>query len=284
MSDATLSPTADIEKVARAIRSSALLPVPGTARLPEGSGLVTNVRQVNPDPLAPLLELPGVAESVAASRQAVDGLLGHRVLRRRSADVSAESLLRGAWASAVLAGSSASMAEVRAGTATDPIVQGALRVSTELASLAGPWTGAHRQVLARLHALAATDLAPPEQLGRPRPDREVAHRLDTLAEVLAQTRAPAVVIAAIVQAELLSLDAFAPASGVVARGAARLTLIERGNAYAVDGDVYFCVRADADYGSLSHRAGVVGWIRHCGRAIELGARESLAICEAIQRG
>ena len=31
-------------------------------------------------------------------------------------------------------------------------------------------------------------------------------------------------------------------------------LIERGNAYAVDGDVYFRVRTDADYGSLSHRA------------------------------
>ena len=31
-------------------------------------------------------------------------------------------------------------------------------------------------------------------------------------------------------------------------------LIERGHAYAVDGDVYFRVRADADYGSLSRRA------------------------------
>ncbi|MGI8731269.1 MAG: cysteine--tRNA ligase, partial [Solirubrobacteraceae bacterium] len=31
-------------------------------------------------------------------------------------------------------------------------------------------------------------------------------------------------------------------------------LIERDNAYAVDGDVYFRVRADDDYGSLSHRA------------------------------
>jgi cysteinyl-tRNA synthetase len=31
-------------------------------------------------------------------------------------------------------------------------------------------------------------------------------------------------------------------------------LIERDNAYAVDGDVYFRVRADAGYGSLSHRA------------------------------
>ncbi len=31
-------------------------------------------------------------------------------------------------------------------------------------------------------------------------------------------------------------------------------LVERDNAYAVDGDVYFRVRADAGYGSLSHRA------------------------------
>jgi cysteinyl-tRNA synthetase len=31
-------------------------------------------------------------------------------------------------------------------------------------------------------------------------------------------------------------------------------LIERGHAYAVDGDVYFRVRSDADYGSLSRRA------------------------------
>ncbi|MEY2516479.1 MAG: cysteinyl-tRNA synthetase [bacterium] len=31
-------------------------------------------------------------------------------------------------------------------------------------------------------------------------------------------------------------------------------LIDGGNAYAVEGDVYFRVRADADYGSLSHRA------------------------------
>ncbi len=30
-------------------------------------------------------------------------------------------------------------------------------------------------------------------------------------------------------------------------------LIERGHAYAVDGDVYFRVRADSEYGSLSHR-------------------------------
>jgi hypothetical protein len=246
---------------------------------------------VTVDPLAPLLALPGIEESVDGSRRAVDGLLAHRVLRRRSADVSAESLLRGAWASAALAGSTATLDEVRAGEATDPIAQGALRVSVALATLADTWSTAHRQVLARLHALAAADQAEPEDLGRPRADREVAHRLDILADVLGQTSAPAVVIAAIVQAEVLSLDAFAPASGVVARAAARLTLIERGL------DPKSLVAFEVGHRELQdemdtalaayltgEQDGVTRWIVHCCHAVELGARESLAICEAIQRG
>ena len=243
------------------------------------------------DPLAPLLDLPGVVEAVDGSRRAVDGLLGNRVLRRKSGDVSAESLLRGAWASAVLAGSPATLEEVRAGRATDEIVQGALRVSTELAVLSDIWAGAHRQVLARLHALAAADLAPEQLLGRPRADREVAHRLDTLAEVLALTSAPAVVIAAVVQAELLSLDAFTPSSGVVARAAARLTLIQRGldPKSLVAFEVGHLELRDAEDALIAdYRTGspdaVVAWIVHCGQAVELGARESLAICAAIERG
>ncbi|MFL6163638.1 MAG: oxidoreductase [Jatrophihabitantaceae bacterium] len=243
------------------------------------------------DPLSPLLELPGVAEAVASSRQAVDNLLGHRVLRRRSADVSAESLLRGAWASAALAGSPATLAEVRAGTADDPVLHGALRVSAALGGLADIWPSAHRQVLARLHALAARGLAPEAELGRPRPDREVAHRLDVLAEVLARTSAPAVVIAAIVQAELLSLDAFAPASGVVARAAGRLVLIERGldPRSLVAAEVgQLELRTDFEQALAGYAGGtpeaVAAWIAVCAESVVLGARESLAICEAIQRG
>ncbi|HYU03023.1 MAG TPA: hypothetical protein VEL02_04175, partial [Jatrophihabitantaceae bacterium] len=78
------------------------------------------------DPLAPLLDLPGVAEGVDSARSAVDALLTNRVLRRRSADVSAESALRGAWASAWLAGSQVPLDDVRSGAALDqPAVQGA---------------------------------------------------------------------------------------------------------------------------------------------------------------
>lgn len=252
---------------------------------------MTTVWRVTADPLAPLLELDGISVALAGAREAVDGLLGNRVLRRRSADVSAESLLRGAWASASLAGSPATLDDVRSGVAEDPVVQGALRVSVALASLTDVWRGANRQALARLHALAATDLVPADQLGRPRADREVAHRLDTLAEVLGATSAPAVLVASIVQAEVLSLDAFSPASGVVARAAARLTMIARGldpKSLVVFEVGHHELRDEMETALAAYRtgevSGVAAWIKHCCAAVELGVRESLAICEALQRG
>jgi hypothetical protein len=248
---------------------------------------------VSSDPLAPLLDLPGVADGVTAARTAVDSLIGHRVLRRRSADVSAESSLRGAWISAVLAGSTSTQAEVRSGAAAaDPIVQGALRVQAAIPTLTDTWTRAPRQALARLHALASADLVDdPESLGRPSSEPGVAERLAGLADVLSATGAPAVVVAAVVHGELLGMDAFAPASGVVARAAVRLTLIERGldlkSLVVIEaghrdlGDAYDDALAAYRAGTAE---GVTQWLTHCAEAVVVGARESLAICEAIQRG
>ncbi len=242
------------------------------------------------DPLAPLLELPGVPAAVARTRAAVDALLGNRVLRRRSADVSAESVLRGAWASAGLSGHELALDDVRSGgAADDPVVQGALRVQSAIGALADTWTRAPRQALARLHALAAADLVPSEELGRPRPG--AAERLDTLAGVLAATSAPAVVVAGIVHGELLGLDAFAPASGVVARAAARLTLIERGldpKSLVVVEAGHRELRAAYDEAIEGYRSGtpegVAAWLVHCADAVVAGAQEATAICEALARG
>jgi hypothetical protein len=243
------------------------------------------------DPLAPLLDLPGVADGVAATRSAVDTLLNNRVLRRRSPDVSAESSLRGAWISAVLSGASASLEDVRAGTAaTDPLVQGALRAQAAVGVLADTWTHAPRQALARLHALAGADLvADRDALGRPAGGS--AQRLDALAAVLDVTQAPATVVAAIVHGEILSLDAFAPVSGLDARTAVRLTLVDRG----LDPKSLVVVEAGhrdlgAQYESAlaGYRSGTSGgvaqWINHCSEAIVTGVRETTAICEAIARG
>ena len=235
--------------------------------------------------MAPLLELPGVHDSVTRARSAVDALLTHRALRRRSADVSAESALRGAWASASLSGVQVALADVRSGAALGyPLLQGAMRAQSAIGPLADTWTRAPRQALARLHTVAAADLLEADALGRPVGD---TRRLDTLVDVLGATSAPAVVVAAIVHGELLALDMFAPVSGIVARVAERLTLVERGldpkslvvlevGHRELRDEYYAALRAYAD-------GDVARWLRHCADAVVVGAREATAICEAILR-
>jgi hypothetical protein len=245
------------------------------------------------DPLESLLELPGVVDGVAGSRAAVDAMLTHRALRRRSPDVSAESALRGAWASAVLSGSASSLTDVRSGAAADdPIVQGALRAQAEIGPATETWSHAPRQVLARLHAVAAASLVDdPDLLGRPSEVAGVAERLDTLASVLADTTAPAVVVAGVVHGEILALDAFPPVSGIVARTAERLTLVERG----LDPNSLVTVEAghrelleEYEAALLAYRDGtrdgLAQWLGHCADAVVIGAQETSAICEAIVRG
>ena len=237
------------------------------------------------DPLAPLLDLPGVRDSVTRARTAVDALLTHRALRRRSADVSAESALRGAWASASLSGVHVALADVRSGAAlSDPLLQGAMRAQSAIGPLADTWTRAPRQALARLHTVAAADVLDADALGRPTGD---TRRLDMLVDVVGMTSSPAIIVAAVVHGELLALDMFAPVSGIVARVAERLTLVERGldpkslvvlevGHRELRDEYYAALRAYAD-------GDVARWLRHCTDAVGVGAREATAICEAILR-
>src|ERR1700690_2588991 len=97
-------------------------------------------QQVQADPLAAVAQLPGVDEAVDRARTAVDRLRGHKVLRSRSGEVTAESALRGARASAALAGADWPLEELRRRTELGAeegagLVRGALRVSGELGSL-----------------------------------------------------------------------------------------------------------------------------------------------------
>ncbi|MGH3738767.1 MAG: oxidoreductase, partial [Micromonosporaceae bacterium] len=79
------------------------------------------------DPLAPLLDLAGVRDAYADARAAVDEALGHRALRRQGGQLATEAALSAARASAALDGSDYPVEEIRSGTVTDPVVQGALR-------------------------------------------------------------------------------------------------------------------------------------------------------------
>ncbi|HEY0949099.1 MAG TPA: oxidoreductase, partial [Nocardioides sp.] len=106
------------------------------------------------DPLSRLASLEGVPSAYAAARDGIDVMLRDRGLRRTSPETTAESLLRGAHASAVLEGSGSSLADVRTG-AGDEVAGDAVRVSTELLSLVPTLGRTPLQAMARIHALAS---------------------------------------------------------------------------------------------------------------------------------
>jgi hypothetical protein len=238
------------------------------------------------DPLAALLDLAGVAPALDAARDRIDDALRHRALRRHGGQVAAEASLRGAVASAALEDHRYGLEEVRAGTVTDPVVQGALRVAESVGPLADLWPRAPRQVLARLHMLAARGVAPVAELGRP---VSGADRLDALAALVAGNAAtPPLLLAAIVHAELLTSRPFAGPAGIVARAAARLTLVGRGvdprGLVAVD--VGHLAREPEYVGAAGAYAtgtpdGVRSWLRHYAAAVTAGADELVAIGDEL---
>jgi hypothetical protein len=164
---------------------------------------------------------------MAATRDGIDVLLRDRGLRQSPPELTAESLLRGAQASAVLEGSASSLEEMRAGEG-DETARAALRVSVELLGLVPVLGRAPLQVFARLHTLAAKGLVPDADLGRPR-DAAGAARLNELSRLLVSpTEAPALVVAAVVHAELATVAPFVSHNGIVARAAERLVMVARG--------------------------------------------------------
>ncbi|MDX3642985.1 oxidoreductase [Streptomyces sp. MB09-02B] len=267
------------------------------------------------DPLAALGELPGVAESVESVRKSVDRVYGHRVMRRRSNAVTSEAALRGARGSAALSGADWALEEVRRrtdfsgqdGDDEARAVGAALRLTAEAGQLLSIWRQSPLRVLARLHLVAAgSDDA---RVGRPRQDgesvdeplvelplpgaAEVAGRLDGLSELIIKgSSAPALVTAAVVHGELLALRPFGFHNGLVARAAERIVLIGSGLdpksvcpaevGHAELGRATYLAALDGYVSGTPE--GMAAWIAHCGRAIELGARESTAVCEALQRG
>jgi hypothetical protein len=182
---------------------------------------------VSADPFAVVAALEGVPSAVRAARDAVDAVLRDRGHRPVGPDVTAESLLRGAIASAELEGSRSTAADVRAG-AGDPIAAAAVRLSAGLLGVLPAWQSAPLQGLARLHAIAAAGTVDEAELGRP-VDSGGADRLATLARSLSvPTQAPGMVVASVVHAEVFTADAFASHNGLVARAAERLVLVGSG--------------------------------------------------------
>jgi hypothetical protein len=246
------------------------------------------------DLLAPLLDLPGVAEAAEAARDALARAHRHRTNLRNWPVTAAESAVRGARSSSALDGGAVQL-DAAGEEPNDPILAGALRVGQALEGgttpLVGVWQRAPLQALARLHALAAADLVDGETLGRPRQNPEVAARLDLVTRlVTGASRAPAPVLAAVVHGELLTLAPFGSGDGVIARAVSRLVTIATGldpHGLGVP-EVYWLRRADeyrtaaAGFASGT-REGLEPWLLMCCRALEDGAREAVSIAEAAAK-
>ena len=264
------------------------------------------------DPLAALGALPGVADSVESVRKAVDRVYGHRMMRRRSEEITSEAALRGARGSAALAGADWALEELRrrtdfSGDDEARVVGAALRLTAEAGQLLSVWRQSPLRVLARLHLVAAAgkgdDVGRPRQDGEPvdeplielpLPDAtEVAGRLDGLSQlIITGSPASALVAAAVVHGELLALRPFGSHNGLVARAAERIVLVGSGLdpksvcpaevGHAEQGRAAYSAALDGYVSGTPE--GMATWIAHCGKAIELGVRESTAVCEALQRG
>ncbi|GEK20099.1 Fic family protein [Cellulomonas xylanilytica] len=268
------------------------------------------------DPLAPLLDLPGVADAVDRARVACEELRWHEAYRRRWREVRAEAGLRATRASCAIEGARVPLSLVRS-LATqggaEPVVVGALR-ATALVERWMPALGDRGaatlpplgQLLAQVHVAATGGWLPDASVGRLRSAEqpgdlrglgpapvgdELAARVELLGRTVRTSTAPALVVAAVVHAELLTLRPFAAANGVVARAVARLLLTARGldptgslvteSAWAASLNPYLGAVAGFATGTPD---GVGAWVRGYGEAVVAGAAEARVVADGVLAG
>jgi hypothetical protein len=259
-----------------------------------------------------------VNAAIDAAREACTQLRWHPALRRRTAEARAEATIRSARCSAALEGARYPVPLIRdvaRGAASLPddasghLAQGALRVLSSARELEATLASSPAQALARLHVAAAAGLLPEAGLGRPRQGLELpgdgvgepsqapvgaalGARLSGITDLLAAPpETPALVVAALVQAEILTARPFAAGNGLVARAAAHAVIIGRGldpmgivvweAAHLDAGPAYF-------QGLLGYASGrpeaVADWLIQCADAVVKGAGEGQLICDAVLAG
>lgn len=193
-----------------------------------------------PDPLEGLPIQDSVRALLASARDEIDAVLWDRGIRAKAGEVAAASVLRGARDSAAIDGADTAVVD---DSPMGRILGNAQVLTARIPALVDTWTTAPLQVLAELHAIAAQGFATEEERGRPRTNDDVRDplnigvlppadvigpRLAGLAGVITTSTSPALLIAAIVHAELMALRPFAIGSGLVARASIRLVMASTG--------------------------------------------------------
>src|SRR5262249_61991186 len=122
------------------------------------------------------------------------------------------------------------------------------------------------------------------RLGRPRGGAEVGGRLALRADVVTGgTKVPAPVLAAVVHGELLTLEPFGTADGVVARAVSRLVTIASGlDPHGLGVPELYWMRHSGDYRAAARGFasgtpdGLAAWLGLSGRALHSGPRGGVA--------
>jgi hypothetical protein len=267
--------------------------------------------------------LPGVPEAIESARLACEQLRWHEAYRRRWREVRAESGVRAARASAAIDGARIPLDTVRAialgavpageDRADLLVARGALRASA-LVETWMPDLGARGsvelpplgQLLSRLHSAVAAGWLPDAEVGRLRTDAapqdlrglgpapvgvELAARVELLGRVVRDSRASALVVAAVVHGEILAVRPFAAGNAVVARAVSRLIVTARGldptgsalpeRVWAAELNAYLGAAAGFATGSPD---GVGAWVRACAAAVVAGADEARDVADAVVAG
>lgn len=217
-----------------------------------------------PDPLADLARLPGVPSVLAAARDAVDLGRRRRGLRALPPDQLAAARRTGAGASAELTGD------------PDRWRAGAWELALELEPLSRLILISPLQAIARAHVLAASGRVPADGLGRIRTGADAAGRMHGLAGLLTRpTGAPALVLAAVAHAEIVTVAPFGDGDDVVARSVERMVLmatgLDREGAVPIEAGHLRLASAYRqglqDYATGS-AAGMRNWLTHCANALQ----------------
>ena len=252
------------------------------------------------DPLSNLLTIPGIASECEVTLKAIDELMWNRTVRRHKDALIPYTRRIAGFATAALDG-----AQMPKDPTMEPEVspmgslsdQGLLvTAEADLQKLA--FKSEPLKVLARLHTFVSTD----EDRGRPRthnkvndplrlgslPPHEVLQdRLSQLAELVIESKAPSILVAAIAHAELATLRPFAQGSYLVARASSRLILAARDvdndglvmseyGAFLLGRPAY--VKALTGYISGT-REGMSAWIAWQGEAIRRGIEMAKELAE-----
>ena len=243
------------------------------------------------DPLSNLLTIPGVASECETTLKAIDELMWNRTVRRHKDSLIPYTRRIAGFATAALDG-----AQMPKDPTMEPEVspmgslsdQGLLiTAEADLQRLA--FRTEPLKVLARLHTFVSTDddrgrprttndVNDPLRLGSVPPHEVLQERMSQLVDLVIESKASSILVAAIAHAELATLRPFTQGSYLVARASTRLILAARDvdndglvmseyGAFLLGRPAY--VKALTGYISGT-REGVAMWVGWQGEAIRRG--------------